>query len=119
MEGPNQTQERQDMGLLDADSRFLFRVFRRYYRSFTPEMPHRFARKEFGFIPFGGTMRRHMAFQSPEDLKFFMATRVPRHSYYSTSYYRYPAKPEMDLKEWLGAELIFDLDADHLAGATI
>lgn len=117
MEGPNQTQERQDMGLLDADSRFLFRVFRRYYRSFTPEMPHRFARKEFGFIPFGGTMRRHMAFQSPEDLKFFMATRVPRHSYYSTSYYRYPAKPEMDLKEWLGAELIFDLDADHLAGA--
>lgn len=110
-------QGQQGTGLLDADSRFLFKVFRRHYRKFTPEMPDRFARKEFGFIPFGGTMRRHMSFTSPEDLKLYMATRVPRHSYYSTSYYRYPAKPEMDLKEWLGAELIFDLDADHLAGA--
>ena len=103
--------------LLDANNRFLFKMFRRYYRSFRPEMPDRFTRKEFGFIPFGKTMQRHMAFTSQDDLKIFMASKVPAHSYYSTSYYRYPSKPVMEDKEWMGAELIFDLDADHLAGA--
>ena len=62
-------------------------------------------------------MQRHMAFTSQDDLKIFMASKVPAHSYYSTSYYRYPSKPVMEDKEWMGAELIFDLDADHLAGA--
>lgn len=103
--------------LLDANSRFMFKMFRRYYRSFRPEMPDRFTRKEFGFIQFGRTMQRHMAFTSQDDLKIFMASKVPAHSYYSTSYYRYPSKQIMDDKEWMGAELIFDLDADHLAGA--
>ena len=102
---------------MDANNRFLFKMFRRYYRSFRPEMPDRFTRKEFGFIPFGKTMQRHMAFTSQDDLKIFMASKVPAHSYYSTSYYRYPSKPVMEDKEWMGAELIFDLDADHLAGA--
>ena len=102
---------------LDSNSRFLFKLFRRYYRSFTPYMPDRFTKKEFGFIPFGKTMQRHMSFCSPEDLKTYMLSKVPSHSYYSTAYYRYPSKPVMESKEWMGAELIFDLDADHLAGA--
>ena len=102
---------------LDPNSRFLFKLFRRYYRSFTPDMPDRFTKKEYGFIPFGKTMQRHMAFSGPDDLKNFMMSKVPAHSYYSTAYYRHPAKPVMEEKEWMGAELIFDLDADHLAGA--
>ena len=102
---------------LDPNSRFLFKMFRMYYRSFTPDMPDRFTKKEYGFIPFGKTMQRHMAFTTPEDLKTFMFSKVPAHSYYSTAYYRHPAKPVMEEKEWMGAELIFDLDADHLAGA--
>ncbi len=103
--------------MLDANSRFLYKMFRRYYRSFRPEMPDRFTRKEFGFIPFGRTMQRHMSFSSQDDLKIFMAGKVPAHSYYSTSYYRHPSEQVMEDKEWMGAELIFDLDADHLAGA--
>lgn len=102
---------------LDSNSRFLFRLFRRYYRAFTPIMPDRFTKKEYGFIPFGKTMQRHMAFGGPDDLKTFMLSKVPAHSYYSTAYYRYPSRPTMEEKEWMGAELIFDLDADHLAGA--
>jgi len=42
---------------------------------------------------------------------------VPRHVYYSSAYYRRPAEPTMSAKEWLGADLIFDLDSDHLRGA--
>ncbi|AGI48535.1 putative DNA primase, eukaryotic-type, small subunit [Thermoplasmatales archaeon BRNA1] len=102
---------------LDSNSRFLYKLFRRYYRSFTPDMPDRFTKKEFGFIPFGRTMQRHMAFTSQDDLKTFMMTKVPAHSYYSTAYYRHPSRPVMEEKEWMGAELIFDLDADHLQGA--
>ena len=103
--------------ILGPNSRFLFKLFRRYYRSYTPVMPDRFARKEFGFIPFEGTMRRHMAFSTQDDLRFFLSTKVPAHSYYSTAYYRYPSAPRMEDKAWMGAELIFDLDADHLANA--
>ncbi|MCQ2070800.1 MAG: DNA primase catalytic subunit PriS [archaeon] len=102
---------------LDPNSLFLQTMFRRYYRAFTPTLPDRFTRKEFGFIQFGKTMQRHMAFRNAEDLKYFMGTRVPAHSYYSTSYYRYPSQMVMEDKKWMGAELIFDLDADHLAGA--
>ena len=97
---------------LDANSRFLFKLFRRYYRGFKPDMPDRFTKKEYGFIPFGKTMQRHMAFTTPEDLKTFMFSKVPAHSYYSTAYYRHPSRPLMEDKEWMGAELIFDLDAD-------
>lgn len=102
---------------LSPGNRFLFKLFRRYYRSFTPDMPDRFTKKEYGFIPFGRTMQRHLAFTSPEDLKTFMMNKVPAHSYYSTAYYRHPSVPDMNDKQWMGAELIFDLDADHLAGA--
>ena len=102
---------------LDSNSRFIFKLFRRYYRSFKPDMPDRFTKKEYGFIPFGKTMQRHIAFATQDELKTYMMSKVPAHSYYSTAYYRHPAKPVMEEKEWMGAELIFDLDADHLAGA--
>ncbi len=59
-----------------------------------------------------------MSFGRPEELHRFMLGQVPSHSYYSTSYYRRPDAPSMDEKDWMGAELIFDLDADHLEGAT-
>lgn len=62
-------------------------------------------------------MQRHMGFGNADELKRFMVSQVPRHCYYSTAYYRRPAAPTMDEKEWMGAELIFDLDADHLENA--
>lgn len=81
-------------------------------------MPHRHTKREFGFMFFDKEiMQRHMAFNTSDDLKRFMISQVPKHSYYSTAYYRRPAAPSMDEKEWMGAELIFDLDADHLDGA--
>ncbi len=73
---------------LDPNSRFLLKLFKRYYRSFTPEMPDRFTKKEYGFIPFGKTMQRHIAFKTQDDLKSYMMSKVPAHSYYSTAYYR-------------------------------
>lgn len=103
---------------MDHNSRFLLKSFRKYYKEYDPWMPHRHTKREFGFMFFDKEiMQRHMAFNTSDDLKRFMISQVPKHSYYSTAYYRRPAAPSMDEKEWMGAELIFDLDADHLDGA--
>ncbi|MCL1810777.1 MAG: DNA primase small subunit PriS [Methanomassiliicoccaceae archaeon] len=103
---------------MDSNSRFLLKSFRKYYRENHPIMPDRFTKREFGFMFFDRQMvQRHMSFPTPEELNRFMIAQVPSHSYYSTAYYRKPSAPTMDEKEWLGADLIFDLDADHLEGA--
>jgi len=103
---------------MDSNQRFLFKAFRKYYRANMPILPDRFTRREFGFMFFDRTyVQRHMGFARPDDLRRFMTGQVPSHSYYSTSYYRKPDAPTMDEKDWMGAELIFDLDADHLDGA--
>ena len=103
---------------MDPNARFLLKAFRKYYRVNTPILPDRFTRREFGFMFFDRTyVQRHLSFTRPEDLHRFMLGQVPSHSYYSTSYYRKPDAPTMDEKGWMGAELIFDLDADHLEGA--
>jgi DNA primase small subunit len=43
--------------------------------------------------------------------------RAPAHAYYSSAYYQKPDAPTMQEKNWMGAELIFDLDSDHLPNA--
>ena len=103
---------------MDSNQRFLLKSFRKYYRANTPILPDRFTRREFGFMFFDKSfVQRHLGFANQKELRNYMIGNVPAHSYYSTSYYRKPAAPTMDEKEWLGAELIFDLDADHLDGA--
>ncbi len=103
---------------MDSNSRFLLKSFRKYYKDNPIIMPSRFGRREFGFMFFDRNfVQRHMGFSRPEDINKFMITQVPSHSYYSTAYYRKPSAPTMEEKEWLGADLIFDLDADHLEGA--
>jgi len=103
---------------MDSNSRFLLKSFRKYYKDNPIIMPSRFGRREFGFMFFDRNfVQRHMGFTRPEDVNKFMVTQVPSHSYYSTAYYRKPDAPTMEEKMWLGADLIFDLDADHLVGA--
>lgn len=103
---------------MDQNSRFLLRMFRRYYKENEMPMPSRFGRREFGFMYFDRDfMQRHMSFSNPTEMRRFMIAQVPKHSYYSTAYYRRPNAPTMEEKGWMGADLIFDLDADHLEGA--
>ena len=103
---------------MDQNSRFLLKMFRRYYKENEMPMPSRFGRREFGFMYFDRDfMQRHMSFSNPTEMRKFMIAQVPKHSYYSTAYYRRPNAPIMEEKGWMGADLIFDLDADHLEGA--
>ncbi len=95
------------------------RQFQAYYRSVRIEPPSRFTRREFAAFPFTvqTLMRRHASFPSAEELRGFLEEEAPRHVYYSSAYYRTPSATTMAAKEWLGADLIFDLDADHLRQA--
>ena len=97
---------------------FLKNRFQEYYKKNTFELPDRFGRREFAFVVFGGKgMMRHIAFDKKKNLMRFLGERVPQHTYYSSAYYQIPDAPTMQEKNWMGAELIFDLDSDHLPNA--
>lgn len=91
--------------------------FSGYYNGWTLRGPELIQSREIGFIPFFGTMIRHRKAGSLKEMDNFVKTAVPRHLYYSSAYYRKPDEKKMLEKEWLGAELIFDLDADHTDAA--
>ncbi len=75
--------------------------------------------REWGFVHFDRyypakvVMRRHKAFNTDVELTNYIRENAPAHVYHSAAIYKYPAAP-MGRKEWLGADLIFDLDADHI-----
>jgi DNA primase small subunit len=92
--------------------------FQHYYKAHEVYLPPGFDAREWGFIMFDELpevrMRRHKAFGSRGELRDYLSGMVPAHAYYSTAYYKYPAARNMKEKGWQGADLIFDLDADHL-----
>lgn len=101
---------------MNSESR-MKEIFREYYSSLKYEIPDLLGSREIGFIPFSGTMIRHRSLRGRDELGKFLVDVVPRHMYYSLAYYDRPTRRSMQDKGWKGAELIFDLDADHLPGA--
>lgn len=78
------------------------------------EPPSSLEQREFGFLLFKeNVMIRHKGFARVEDLASFIKHNVPSHAYYSTAYYEMPEE-KMEDKGWLGADLYFDIDADHI-----
>lgn len=91
--------------------------FRDYYSRSELPLPSCFEEREFGFMFFDKDfVRRHMGFTRGDDFRNYLVRQVPMHVYYSSAHYERPAAPKMELKGWLGADLIFDLDADHIKG---
>jgi DNA primase small subunit len=102
----------------DPTQAFIIRAFRRYYSKEPVEIPDRLSRREFGFMFFDrGFVLRHIGFKTKAELKSYMAENVPAHVYHSSAYYENPNAPTMAEKKWMGADLVFDLDADHLKNA--
>ncbi|HEC88525.1 MAG TPA: DNA primase catalytic subunit PriS [Thermoplasmata archaeon] len=94
---------------------FLKKKFSSYYFHPKIEFPERFDRREYAFIFFNeDKMYRHISFPSIHSLETYLKMNAPAHAYYSSAYYRNPSAGTMKEKEWMGADLIFDLDADHL-----
>jgi len=99
---------------------FIKQRFTDYYNKTRISPPSSVKEREFGFIFFDDKypddirMRRHIGFSSGDEMQEYIKSLVPAHAYYSTAYYQTPQAPTMGDKEWLGADLIFDLDADHI-----
>ncbi|MCX8169397.1 MAG: DNA primase small subunit PriS [Candidatus Methanomethylicia archaeon] len=90
--------------------------FRNYYSSVDIEAPSDIEKREFGFIFIGQEgMRRHLSFKNISDLKNFIVNNIPLHIYFSSAYYDFPDVEDMDGKVWRGADLVFDIDADHIS----
>ena len=92
-------------------------AFGGYYRSMAEESLHisDLRHRELAFLQFGEkVMIRHMAFDDECSLKAYVGDKPPAHLYYSSAYYSFPSDPSMSKKIWLGADLVFDIDADHI-----
>lgn len=89
--------------------------FRAYY--FRPNIiktPDKIEQREFGYMQFGQVgMVRHLSFNSMKELTATIMKEVPSDIYCSNAYYQFPTSP-MQEKQWLGADLIFDIDGKDL-----
>ena len=94
---------------------FIQDAFRKYYAkdcSLSESLPD-IEKREFGFALFEGWMLRHKSFSNKGELISFLGSSVPRDAYFSCAYYEDP-QAEMEKKGWSGADLVFDIDADHV-----
>ncbi|MDH5447475.1 MAG: DNA primase small subunit PriS [Candidatus Bathyarchaeota archaeon] len=90
--------------------------FAQYYKNkgVTFHIPKQMEKREFGFLLFKKRiMLRHRKFENINVLKAFLSTIIPSDVYYSSAYFEEPER-EMKDKGWLGADLVFDIDADHI-----
>ncbi len=97
---------------------YLRKRFGDYYQNTNLTLPPELPRREWGFIFFDElpevVMRRHKAFSRENEAFDYLRGMVPAHVYHSAAYYQFPGAATMKEKQWQGADLIFDLDADHL-----
>ena len=107
-----------DPNITKESTEFVKNRFREYYETNDIELPDRFGRREFAFVLFDSKgMFRHISFDKKINLTNFLKEKSPAHVYYSSAYYKKPDASTMQEKQWMGAELIFDLDSDHLPNA--
>ncbi len=95
---------------------FIYNCFSSFYRDPSTVIPPpvSLSQRELGFLLLKERiMRRHKVFVRIKDLKLFLGKNVPSDVYRSCAYYETP-DAEMDKKGWLGADLVFDIDADHI-----
>jgi DNA primase small subunit len=102
-----------------ATTEFLRQRFTDYYKKTGLVAPSSLEQREWGFVLFnphadGMRMRRHIGFSGRDELFQYIKNLTPQHAYYSTAYYEKPDAGTMAEKGWCGADLIFDLDADHI-----
>lgn len=106
----------------DQTRLFLKKRFGEYYTGHAVRAPPGFTQREWGFLFYEDLhdtsrpmqMHRHKSFNSVVELNDYLKSMAPSHVYHSAAYYQYPQAPTMQEKKWLEADLIFDLDADHL-----
>ena len=104
-------------GMATAEEKFLRRLFSKHYErgSISALKPEQ---REFRF---GGWEKkiefRHIRVRNAEELRGRLVSDAPLYVSHSVGYYEFPDARPMPKKNWLGADLVFDLDAEgHTCG---
>ena len=101
---------------MEVSREFVYQKFTDYYRdpstvispTSNPEQ------REFAYLMFKERfMVRHRRFTEFKTFRSMLADTVPSDVYHSCAYYENPDY-DMDKKGWIGADLVFDIDADHI-----
>jgi DNA primase small subunit len=93
------------------------KTFREYYfkKSNSIEEPSKMEHREYGYMQFGQPgMVRHLSFKSMKELDAMLVRETPCDVYCSNAYYQFPTQQPMQEKQWLGADLIFDIDGKDI-----
>ena len=101
---------------MEASREFVFQKFCEYYRDPATVIPSPLSpsQREFAYLLFKERfMVRHKRFEEIRALRSVLSETVPSDVYHSCAYYENPDF-DMDKKGWIGADLVFDIDADHI-----
>lgn len=104
------------MELSITDSRAIIsNLISEYYLKAENIYPEKISEREFGVGDFESKIRsRHISFESKKDFKDYLIKKAPPFMSCSTAFYKHPSFRPMENKEWLGSELVFDLDATDM-----
>ena len=92
---------------------FLRRKFKEYYSKNRIPAPSEIERREFGIGTLDTKIKvRHKSFGTEKELWNYLRREAPFYISYSAAYYEFPENQPMSEKNWLGADLVFDLDID-------
>jgi len=99
----------------ESESRFFKRLIASFYSNIGNIAPRNIKAREFGFGDFERKIRyRHYAFRDEGQLRNYLAKEAPPFVSYSLAEYERPDGRPMEGKGWLGADLVFDIDASDL-----
>ncbi|MEM2854669.1 MAG: DNA primase small subunit domain-containing protein [Desulfurococcaceae archaeon] len=102
------------MSLQEQSNRFLKQIIRNYYAKRPLKEPPLLSMREVAVQPFGSkSYIRHLHFTSMSKLYDYIIENPPLHLYYSAATYDDPGNPDMESKGFRGADVLFDIDADH------
>ncbi|MFH2106082.1 MAG: DNA primase catalytic subunit PriS [Candidatus Micrarchaeota archaeon] len=88
---------------------FIIDRLKEYYRDADLEILKPETR-EFGIGNRKKIDARHLSFNSIDTFRTYLASNTPLFTSHSTAYYRYPDATPIEKKDWMGADLVFDLD---------
>jgi DNA primase small subunit len=101
---------------MEASREFVYQKFTEYYQDPSTVIPVTTIpeQREFAYLMFKERfMVRHRRYAEFKNFRALLAETVPSDVYHSCAYYENP-DVDMDKKGWIGADLVFDIDADHI-----
>lgn len=94
----------------EREARLILGKFSEYYKKAEISVPS-IGQREFGVGGFRKKIEaRHMGFGSEGMLKNYLVQDTPLYISHSIAYYKFPEATPMENKEWMGGDLVFDLD---------